>query len=105
MKNEKLIKAFFASGSGNRTESIIALVGGLAAGALIGVLFAPNSGKAARGKIVDSFKQLVGIAEEEEPEVIETPQKKTLKKKPKSDIKEIIHHAHEEGKFSEQVLN
>jgi gas vesicle protein len=107
MNNEKLVKALFASGSGNKTESIIALVGGLAAGAVLGVLFAPASGKAARTKLADSFKKLVGIAieEEEEPEAVETPQRKQIKKKPKSDIKDILHEAHGAGKFPEQVAN
>lgn len=104
MKNQKLIKALFASGSSTKTESIIALAGGLAVGAIIGVLFAPNSGKAVRTKIVDSFKELIGIAEEE-PAAVEAPQKKVAVKKPKSDIKALIHEAHEAGVHAEQAIN
>jgi len=100
MKNEKLIRAFFTSGSRNTTESIIALVGGLAAGAVIGILFAPGSGKAVRSKIVDSLKGLAGIVEEE-PAVAEAPQKKAITKKPKSDIKALIHEAHDAGVHAE----
>lgn len=104
MKNEKLIKAFFTSGSSSTTESIIALVGGLAAGAVIGILFAPGSGKAIRSNIADSFKELVGIAKDE-PVVLEVPQKKAVTKKPKSDIKTLIHEAHEAGVYTGHAVN
>jgi gas vesicle protein len=104
MKNEKLIRAIFASGSSNRTEAIIALAGGLAAGAIIGVLFAPSSGKAARSTIVDRFKSLIGIEEEQEQEVATAPQRRVMAKKPKSDIKSLIHDAHDSGIHTENAL-
>ena len=104
MKNEKLIRALFTSGSRNTTESIVALVGGLAAGAVIGILFAPGSGKAVRGKIADNLKELIGLADEGSA-VIEAPQIKPITKKPKSDIKAIIHEAHNAGIHTEQATN
>ena len=37
---------------------ILGLIGGLAAGAILGVLFAPDSGKKTRKKITDKSKEL-----------------------------------------------
>lgn len=43
----------------NGSKVLIALAAGLAAGAILGVLFAPDGGKETRKKIVDSGKDLV----------------------------------------------
>ena len=51
MKTEKLIRSFLHTGHSDRTKAITALVGGLAIGAVVGILFATDKGKAARQKI------------------------------------------------------
>ncbi|HKG05612.1 MAG TPA: YtxH domain-containing protein [Pedobacter sp.] len=94
MKTRKLIDTLLSGGS-SRTPAIAALIGGLAAGAVIGILLAPKSGKAAREKIVDALTGLFGNnsqSEEQEPPVQTHHQPK---KRPKSDIGELIHHAHQ----------
>jgi gas vesicle protein len=107
MKNDKLIKAFLAPSSGTRTPSLIALGAGLAAGAILGILFAPNSGSALRTKICDSFKGLFGeVAAEEEAEPEASRQhNQPTRKKPKSDIRTILHDAHTTAAHTEQGSN
>jgi gas vesicle protein len=103
MKNDKLIKALLAPSSGVRTPSLIALGAGLAAGAILGILLAPNSGSALRTKISDSVKGLFGgdtTQEEAEPEVTRQPSQ-INRKKPKSDIRTILHDAHSTAAHTE----
>lgn len=110
MKTQKLIQSVFASGSARRTDSIIALVAGLAAGAAIGILFAPEGGKEARGKICDAVSGLLGIKtqEEKEEELSAAQQQRAYAvqiKKPKSDIKSILHQAHAQEAHTEQGIS
>ncbi len=104
MKNKKLIQALFTPGSGGRTPALIALAAGLAVGAAIGILFAPESGKQVRDKIRDTVKGL-GKNIQEEPEVVESPRvARAAPKKPKSDIKALVHDAHASGAHTEQGI-
>lgn len=105
MKNEKLIKSFFAPRPAGATAEIIGLVAGLAAGVVLGVLFAPGSGKSVRDRILNAAKGLIGQTETGEEPV---PENENLvqgnKKKPKSDIKELVHKAHAAGAHTEQEI-
>lgn len=104
MKTQKLIKSVFESGSG-RTDGIIALVAGLAAGAVLSVLFAPESGKSARNKIYDAANRLFGRKADEKEEEVSTDNNSrhlAVVKKPKSDIKSIIHQARVQESHTEQ---
>jgi gas vesicle protein len=96
MKTEKLIQSFLVSGSSGRTNGIIALLAGLAAGAVLGILFAPDSGVAARKKIRDGAKGLLGGCAEEEEELASEHRQRNQGaiKRPKSDLKTLIHDAH-----------
>jgi gas vesicle protein len=105
MKTRKFVDSLLSSGESNRTAAIAALIGGLAAGAVLGILFAPKSGKAAREKLCDALTGLFGNRTEEEtaaPEHHVGHQHHT--KRPKSDIKEIIQHAHGGSEHTEQNL-
>lgn len=105
MKTRKLIDSVLSSGSSGRSGTIAALIGGLAAGAVLGILFAPKSGKAARQKLRDSLTGLLGTASEEQP--VEQKHHGSHihhTKKPKSDIREIIQHAHSGSVHTEQGL-
>jgi gas vesicle protein len=95
MKTEKLIRSVFASESSGRTNGVIALIAGLAAGAVLGILFAPESGESARNKIRDAAGRLFGAEQQEDQhaEAIRSTQHNTLKR-PRSDIKNLIHEAH-----------
>ncbi len=96
MKTGKLIKAVLQSGSSETATAVFALIGGLAVGAALGVLFAPESGKTARKKIIDAIKGLTGLAEPVQAEAVQ-PEIKRPGRKPKSDIKQLIHEAHMAG--------
>jgi len=117
MKYGKLIKGIFAQRSNNNAEVAIAIVAGLAAGAVISILFAPASGSDIRHGIADQAKGLgngikdkytslkdrvVGNREIEEAVEPEVPHfVHTTAKKRKSDIKDLIHEAHT-GEHTEQ---
>jgi gas vesicle protein len=112
MKYNKLLAKIFARGSNNDAQVAIALVAGLAAGAVISILFAPTSGANVRKGIADRATGLgngvrdtygrlkdrvVGRQDIEEgvaPEVPHFTHKPVRKRK--SDIKDIIHEAHEQ---------
>jgi len=104
MKYEKLMANIFARNSTNNTTVAIAVIAGLAVGAVLGVLFAPESGddvrKSLRNRITGSDPSEQSLAEYEEQQL--TP---ATVKKPKSDIKELIHEAHVNGIHTEQSLN
>lgn len=102
--------------SGNNTGMVgFALIGGLAVGAALAVLFAPKKGKALRDGISDTGKQFGGTlaelldslkakfsgadlaAAEQEEQGQQADHIAAPVKKPKSDIKELIREAHKEG--------
>lgn len=103
MKNKKLLSGLFNySSSDHRT--LIALLAGMAAGAALGILFAPERGKESRRKI---FNWTAGDEAEAETGMEDTQVHRNvnvIKKKPKSDIGSLIHQAHT-GVHTEQGLS
>lgn len=96
MKTEKMFKSLFTS-SLSTTTAVTALSGGLAAGGLLGTLFAPDSGKVMRQKIADAFSRLLGPGCKEIDPDSELHSKVTghvSGKRPKSAIKALTHHVH-----------
>ncbi|MGY4385001.1 gas vesicle protein [Pedobacter sp. UYP24] len=109
MKFRKLAASILAQ-KNNNTEVAVALIAGLAVGAALGVLLAPERGedvregiagkaKGLRATLRDEFLSLknkfLGIEEVEEEIAHEVPHyNQTNHKKPKSDIRELIHEAH-----------
>lgn len=108
MKYGKILSKCFKQQS-NDGYVAVALVAGLAAGALLGILFAPERGTDTRKKIGDSARgvrdgvrdsyaslknKIVGEVEELAPET-EIPHfvRETTKRR-KSDIKDLIDEAH-----------
>ncbi|WP_316813771.1 YtxH domain-containing protein [Pedobacter heparinus] len=120
MKYGKQLKKMMACNDHNSTMVGIALIGGLAVGAALAVLFAPKKGSDLREGIADSGRQVSGTLAElmdaikakfgggdtVEPEVLlgaaEMNHTATPVKRPKSDIGELLHEAHKEGHFPEQ---
>ncbi|PST83841.1 hypothetical protein C7T94_12615 [Pedobacter yulinensis] len=106
--------------SGNDAAVATALVAGLAVGAVLAVLFAPDSGRNVRrrigeqgGGLASGIKDIYGSlrakingASEEAADAAtehEVPHfKKQVQKKPKSDIKEILHEAHADEPSQQQ---
>ena len=110
MKYGKLISKL-TKRSDNSGYVAVALVAGLAAGAVISLLFAPERGRETRKVIRDSAKDLANstkdkytslknkilgsILELEDEVAPEIPHfVKTVSKKRKSDIADILHEAH-----------
>lgn len=58
MKYGKLVSRLFAEKSNHNAQVAVALVAGLAAGAVLGILFAPASGKESRKRIANGAKDL-----------------------------------------------
>lgn len=113
MKFKNLLAKSFAQRSNQNANVTIALIAGLAVGAVLAVLFAPESGGDVRRGIADKAKgfgdglkdtygslknRLRGEGEREDAEnesESELPYvAHAAAKKPKSDIKELIHEAH-----------
>ena len=122
MKYGKLISKL-TNRSNNSGYVAVALVAGLAAGAILSILFAPESGEDTRKLIRNrakglgdnakdkfvAFKNKLSGNEFEEHEEDVAPEVphfvNKVPKKRKSDIKEIIHEAHVENQNTEQALS
>jgi gas vesicle protein len=122
MKYNKLFARIFAQRTNNNAQVAVALVAGLAAGAIISILFAPDKGSNIRRGISDQARGLgdgirtkysaiknraFGSTEMEESVEPEVPHfVKTTPKKRKSDIKDLIHEQHVvEKQSTEQPLS
>ncbi|RZK42237.1 MAG: YtxH domain-containing protein [Pedobacter sp.] len=123
MKYRKIFERLLSHRSEqNNAQVAVALVAGLAAGAVISILFAPNKGSETRGAIAgrarglgDGIKdtycslkdRLLGheLHEELAPENEVPHFKHTVAKKRKSDIKQLVDEAHKEVKENDPSLN
>lgn len=123
MKYIKLAEKFLSRRSNStNTQVAIALVAGLAAGAVISILFAPSKGSSLRNSIAGKAKNLgsgvrdsylnykdkvFGSHEDDEPAVApEVPHfTHSIPKKRKSDIKTLVSEAHSEAAQTGQSLN
>lgn len=119
MKYKKLMAKYFAYKSNDTTNVAVAVVAGLAVGAIISILFAPKRGADTRENIANKTKdlgngirdsysslkdRLMGAVEEvTEVEVPNLVQKTT--KKRKSDVKDIIHNAHTDEHHNDQPIS
>ncbi|MES2830045.1 MAG: YtxH domain-containing protein [Bacteroidota bacterium] len=119
MKYKKLIANIFAQRDNNNAQVAVAVIAGLAVGAALAILFAPESGTDVREGISDRTKglrenfkdgyaslrgKLFGEVEEEEQVENEVPHyNRPAPKKPKSDIKDLIHEAHTGEHHTEQA--
>lgn len=122
MKYRKLLTKCFTHKSNNTAHVAVAVVAGLAAGAIISILFAPDSGSGTRSTIgnkakgvgdgirdtYSSLKNRLTNSVEEIDEVVENEVphyvQKTVKKR-KSDIKDIIHDAHVDDHHNDQPIS
>jgi gas vesicle protein len=115
MKYNRLIQNFLSQRSNSNSGQVaVALVAGLAAGAIISILFAPSKGSTMRNNIADKAKNLsndvrdgylaykdrlfghdAAVEEDVTPEVPHFTH--TVTKKRKSDIKQLITEAHQDG--------
>lgn len=106
MKTKKIIESILNPGSSDRTTAITLLIGGLAVGAAIGVLFATEKGKAVRQKICDTVSGLFDHEETNEPSApVSHSRDHHAGKRPRSDIRNIIHNAHIATAHTEQSLS
>lgn len=93
MRYKNILADAFAQKSNQNTNVAIGLIAGIAVGAALAVLFAPFSGKHLRKTIAENLLndgQPNETGEEQEPQPVTTGKQK----KPKSDIKELVHQAH-----------
>jgi gas vesicle protein len=118
MKYEKIISKILAKKTDNSGQVAVAVVAGLAAGAIISILFAPESGANSRKAIAHKAKDLGNgiknsysslkdriLGVEEEIAVPESPYfvHSTTKRK-KSNIKEVINDFHNGEHHNEQPI-
>jgi uncharacterized membrane protein YebE (DUF533 family) len=103
MKNNKFITNFFTRRSAANLPALITLTSGLAAGAVLGVLFTSESGRRLRERIVRNLAGLVKVSPARE-----VVQKKihyhghSAYKKPESDSRNLIHQPYTEEAHTEQ---
>ena len=105
MKTKKIIESLLTPKSSDRTTALAILMGGLAVGAAVGLLFATKKGKAIRQKICDTVGNLFDHQKgNESSEPVSHSRDHYTGKRPKSDIKNIIHDAHAATANTEQSL-
>jgi gas vesicle protein len=124
MNYNKLMARTFARRADKSTQLAFALIAGIAAGAVMAVLFAPKSGKDVRKGITDGVMGLgqgakdiyASLRSKINGENAEHTRNGAMQdqengygnraavKKPKSDIKDLIHEAHANGTHTEQSL-
>lgn len=121
MNYKKLMAKTFDQRSDNRPQMVFALIAGLAAGAVVAVLFATKSGKNMRRQITDKIAGLgqdardiyasmicknaqsrASLTNGAEEDQVNHYVHQAATKKPKSDIKELIHDAHAGAAHTEQ---
>jgi gas vesicle protein len=121
MKYGKIISKILTKKSDNTGQVVVALVAGLAAGAILSVLFAPESGADSRKAIADKAKgigndikdsysslknRILGV--DETQEAIATPEVPhfihSTPKRRKSDIKELVNEFHNGEHHNEQPI-
>lgn len=100
MKNKRILAEFFKHRSSD-APVLIALLAGMAAGAALGILFAPEGGRKLRSRICDWVDRGHDETEQEQTEFIH--HSAVNQKKPKSDIRSLIHQAHV-GAHTEQGI-
>ncbi|MHA4895331.1 YtxH domain-containing protein [Pedobacter sp. PWIIR3] len=118
MKFKKLAASIIAH-KNNNGEVAVAVIAGLAIGAALAVLLAPERGEDFREGIAGkargfgsnlrdelaSLKKRISGEEVEEETVEEIPHyQQTTVKKPKSDIKDLIHEAHTSAHHTEHSI-
>lgn len=108
MKFRKILKNVLHEDTGASTKVAAAVIAGLAVGAAVAILLAPESGNETRKligksgkKFTDQLKDVVSDLKQTFFNVEESDQVELLAdhdqhpvKRPKSDIKELIHEAH-----------
>ena len=123
MKYGKLVEKLLSQKSNqNNTQVVVALIAGLAAGAVISILLAPEKGSTTRNGIAnrtrafgsgisDSYASIKNkfFEDHEEQDSAVAPEvphfTHTVPKKRKSDIKDLIDEGHHNGIQTEQSLN
>ncbi|WP_158799057.1 YtxH domain-containing protein [Pedobacter sp. L105] len=91
MRIKNILTNAIAQKSNQDTNVAIGIIAGLAIGAAFSLLFTPFSGKSVRKTIAERiFNDVQPDETGQEPEAVTTGRQK----KPKSDIKELIHQAH-----------
>jgi len=104
MKIEKLLKSALPQRSSGSGTTVFALITGLAVGAVLSILFAQESGKDVRKKLLDAGRKLAGLESQDDAENDDHQDNvphEVVAKKPKSDIKSLIHEAHVSASSSE----
>ena len=115
MKYKKLMANTFGQRSDHSAQLAVALIAGLAVGAVVAVLFAQKSGKDMRRQITSLINRINdrnaerdkrdgGVRNGAEQDQMDHHVNQAVNKKPKSNIKELIHEAHVGGGHTEQGI-
>lgn len=94
MNYKKIVADTFRIKSNNNSQIAAAVLIGVAVGAALSVLFAPESGEDVRSRIANRFRNQTDELLEEDEYVEPDYVTHKAPKKPKSDIKDLIHEAH-----------
>lgn len=106
MKTKKIIESILTPRPSGRTTAITVLIGGLAVGAAVGMLFGTKKGRTVRQKICDTVSRLFDHQETNGSSApVSYSRHHYTGKRPKSDIKNIIHNAHADASHTEQGLS